>query len=398
MTARRRKRRRSIINVKKFAAIIAAAAAAVVVLVLLLHTGTVYTKQGSIDYETQQQAVVVRDEQVISAENYGTAEFVASEGERVAQGALVAEVYKLGYNEKVMSELVDVKTKIMQYQENNVLADVIDADLDAINSDITKKGEEISQIINGQSDKNLVTAEKELNQLLQDKEDYLKNKINADAQLTEYYDQETQLEERVNSWRQEVVAPAAGPVSFYFDGCEELINAQNIQQLTIQNINDILNGSTLGQTTSDGTVRPVYRLVNNYEWYLVMVSTTPVQEFAIGNQFQIAFDEYLDKQYVGNVVGVRQEESGYVYTVKITDDIGQLLSTRRTKAKIYTTFEGIMVPTSSIKTENGMTGIYVKDEYGSTFVEVNVLTEKDGQAIIEAANDYTLSEGMEIGA
>lgn len=397
MTARRRKRRRSIINVKKFAAIIAAAAAAVVVIVLLLHTGTVYTKQGSIDYETQQQAVVVRDEQVISAENYGTAEFVASEGERVAQGALVAEVYKLGYNEKVMSELVDVKTKIMQYQENNVLADVIDADLDAINSDITKKGEEISQIINGQSDKNLVTAEKELNQLLQDKEDYLKNKINADAQLTEYYDQETQLEERVNSWRQEVVAPAAGTVSFYFDGCEELINAQNIQQLTIQNINDILNGSTLGQTTSDGTVRPVYRLVNNYEWYLVMVSTTPVQEFAIGNQFQIAFDEYLDKQYVGNVVGVRQEESGYVYTVKITDDIGQLLSTRRTKAKIYTTFEGIMVPTSSIKTENGMTGIYVKDEYGSTFVEVNVLTEKDGQAIIEAANDYTLSEGMEIG-
>ena len=129
-----------------------------------------------------------------------------------------------------------------------------------------------------------------------------------------------------------------------------------------------------------------------------MVSTTPVQEFAIGNQFQIAFDEYLDKQYVGNVVGVRQEESGYVYTVKITDDIGQLLSTRRTKAKIYTTFEGIMVPTSSIKTENGMTGIYVKDEYGSTFVEVNVLTEKDGQAIIEAANDYTLSEGMKIGA
>ena len=203
----------------------------------------------------------------------------------------------------------------------------------------------------------------------------------------------------MESWQEILTAPTAGVVSFYFDGCEALLNAENIEQLTIKDINDILNGSTLTQITADSAETPLYRLVNSYDWYLLIVSKNAIDEFDMGQTFQIAFDEYLDKQYTGSVVGVREEDAGFVYAIEIQDDIGTLLNTRRTTAKIYSVFEGVKVPASAVKTVEGMTGVYVVDGYEKTFVPVRVLIEQDGMAIIEAADDSVkIAAGMEIKA
>ena len=396
----RPKRRRVRRPNKKFYLFLAVCAAAVFGVVFLInYTRTVETVGGKISFETQQACVLVRDEQVISAENYGKVSFIATEGEYVTADAQVAQIYKKGYNDKVLSDLLEVQTKIGQYQENNILGDVLDQDLLAINTSIEQKAEEIAAAVNGKTDVNLIGLEKDLNRLMADKQEYLKNKVNADTQLQDYYAQEAQLKERVESWQEILTAPTAGVVSFYFDGCEALLNAENIEQLTIKDINDILNGSTLTQITADSAETPLYRLVNSYDWYLLIVSKNAIDEFDMGQTFQIAFDEYLDKQYTGSVVGVREEDAGFVYAIEIQDDIGTLLNTRRTTAKIYSVFEGVKVPASAVKTVEGMTGVYVVDGYEKTFVPVRVLIEQDGMAIIEAADDSVkIAAGMEIKA
>ena len=134
----------------------------------------------------------MRDEQVISAENYGKVSFIATEGEYVTADAQVAQIYKKGYNDKVLSDLLEVQTKIGQYQENNILGDVLDQDLLAINTSIEQKAEEIAAAVNGKTDANLIGLEKDLNRLMADKQEYLKNKVNADTQLQDYYAQEAQ--------------------------------------------------------------------------------------------------------------------------------------------------------------------------------------------------------------
>ena len=396
----RPKRRRVRRPNKKFYLFLAVCAAAVFGVVFLInYTRTVETVWGKISFETQQACVLVRDEQVISAENYGKVSFIATEGEYVTADAQVAQIYKKGYNDKVLSDLLEVQTKIGQYQENNILGDVLDQDLLAINTSIEQKAEEIAAAVNGKTDANLIGLEKDLNRLMADKQEYLKNKVNADTQLQDYYAQEAQLKERVESWQEILTAPTAGVVSFYFDGCEALLNAENIEQLTIKDINDILNGSTLTQITANSAETPLYRLVNSYDWYLLIVSKNAIDEFDMGQTFQIAFDEYLDKQYTGSVVGVREEDAGFVYAIEIQDDIGTLLNTRRTTAKIYSVFEGVKVPASAVKTVEGMTGVYVVDGYEKTFVPVRVLIEQDGMAIIEAADDSVkIAAGMEIKA
>jgi putative membrane fusion protein len=153
----------------------------------------------------------------------------------------------------------------------------------------------------------------------------------------------------------------------------------------------------LAQTTASETERPLYRLVDNYKWYLLIVSADPIQEFESDNDFMIVFKDYVDQQYTGKVVGKREEEAGFIYAIEINDDIGPLLNTRRADATIHTVFEGIKVPSKSIKTVENVQGVYLIEDNEKTFIPVNVLIDQDGYSIIEPIDGSdTLQAGQEI--
>ncbi|MEG2957081.1 MAG: HlyD family efflux transporter periplasmic adaptor subunit, partial [Christensenellaceae bacterium] len=285
---------------------------------------------------------------------------------------------------KVMNELIEIQTKIEQYQENEMLKDVQDPKLQEVNTQITQKSEEINHIINGEQDGDLVLAERELKDLMTQKQQYLRESVAADQQLQDFYSQEKQLLERVDAWREMVSAPQAGVVSFYLDGAESVLNAANIKKITSADVTDILNGSTVKQevTVDSEAEKPLFRLVNNFKWFLIAKSDTPIDELSNSTVISIAFDDYLDKQYTGTVVGSVAEENTYIYAIEIADDIGALLNTRRTDAKIFTKFEGFKVPKNAIKTREDMIGVYVVTGHDRTFVPVDIKIEKDGYAII----------------
>ncbi len=385
----RRKKQSFRPNAKFYIFLGAVAAAVVLILFFVLTINTVAVEQGSAQFETQAPVVVVRDEQVIAAENYEKASYLVPEGERVEADTPVAEVYKWGYIDKVMNDLIDVETKIQQYQENNVLSGVSDPELDALNTQIAAKAEEIRTLISSKTG-DVIKAQRELTDLMAQKQDYLKGAVTADQQLDEFYSQEQQLQERVNGWREVMSAPEAGVVSFYFDGNESLLNADNIKSVTSETVRNIIDGTAENQLAEDGAAQPLYRLVNNFKWYILIDSQNAVREFANGNTFAIVFDDYPDRQFEGTVVGNVTEDGQYVYVVEISEDIGSLLNTRRADAKIYTTFEGLKVPEESVKEQDGQAGVYVVIGREKTFVPVEVKIVKDGSAIISPIEEGTL--------
>jgi putative membrane fusion protein len=273
-----------------------------------------------------------------------------------------------------------------------------------INNQIVQKTLEATQIINGSAEGNILQCERELNDLLKQKQNFLRDTVTPDATLNEFYANEQTLQERVdNEWSDTIVAPEAGVVSFYFDGAEELLNAENITTVTTDELDEILNGGAgdAAEGQDDETAeKPLFRLVNNYQWFLVAVSDTEIPELAQGNVFSIAFDDYLDKQYEGTVVGtVTEEEGGYIYALEITDDIGQLLNTRRTDAKIFTSFQGMKVPEEAIQEKDGVMGVTVVAGNERTFVPVRVKIMKEGSAIIEPIDEdsiLTVNQHVEV--
>lgn len=380
-----KRRRRA--NTKFYLFIGAIAVVAIVILFFIFNLQTVEVEQGTIPFEAEVSVVVVRDEQVISAQNYGKANYIASEGERVEAEAPVMEVYKWGYNEKVMNDLIDYQTKIEQYQENDFESE----ELANLQNQINTKAVELRNIINGTAEGDVITAERELKYLMTQKQQYLKDNVSADQQLEGFYAQEEEIQARVNNWRQQLTAPSAGVVSYYFDGAENTLNAANIENIKSEDIVDILNGTTSVQAPqNEETEKPVYRLVNSFKWYLVIRSETEIPEFANGREFSVAFDDYVARQYQGVVSGTVKEENDYLYVIEISDDIGELLNVRRTEARVFTQFKGLKIPEKALKEKDGVTGVYVVVGRDKTFVPVTVDIVKDGNAIITPAEEGSL--------
>jgi len=392
-----RKKRRISAKFYGFLGIVAAVVIAVVFFVS--KSDTVLVQEGEIEFSTQAPVVVVRDEQIIPADNFGKANYIAQEGERVEADTIVAEVYKWGYNDKVLSELLTLQSTIMQYQENTLMLGVDDPQLTSLNDQIVRKRSDIVTAISEKRSEDVITGEKELKDLLQQKQEYLNQTVTSDQQLELYHSQESQLKERVEGWRQVYAAPSAGVVSYYFDGAESLLNYGNIENITSADLLAILEGSQTATTgaTDESTEKPLFRLVNNFKWYILLYSPQPIPEITRDTTFTIAFDEYLDRQYQGKVVGTVTEDQSSIYILEMQEDIGELLDVRRTDAKLRTSYSGMKVPENAIVTEDGVLGVYVVSDKDKVFVPIDVKIQKDGQAIILPKEEGSLlSVGQEV--
>ena len=199
--------------------------------------------------------------------------------------------------------------------------------------------------------------------------------------------------ETIAGWRSEVSANEAGLVSFYFDGTEALMSKDNIGSFTAAGLEEVSEGKTVETPEHDQAYRPLYRVVDENEWYVVLLSDKRIPEMFIGSGFSLIFDDYLDFQFTGAVVNMSELENnnGFVYTILIEDDIGPLLDKRRVSAKVYNEMEGMRVPASCVKSTDEVD--YVETPDGEV-IPVYIIAD-DGEYVF--IQTYLGEKTLEIG-
>jgi len=346
MTVRRRPR-------LKFFMILSVIVIAVTALliVLLREPPTGVVERGSIEYEAAFDMLIVRDEVVYEAKNYGRTDFVAEEGSHVEVGDLVLQVYERGYNDETLSQLLELQKEIIDYQVEESRAGIIDPELEDINAGIDRQVKQIQAAVSDGRPEDILGLGRALEQMLDERKSYLKNVVVADEQLRSKYAEEQALLELIAGWRIDRMAEESGIVSFYFDGCESLMTKGNIGSFTKVVLEEVSSGRTVETAEEDTAFAPLYRVVDENEWYVVLQSDTRIPEMFRTNIFTIVFEDYLDTQYTGIVYDVSEleENDGFVYTILIQDEIGPLIGDRRVAAKVYTVIEGLCVPKACVK-------------------------------------------------
>ena len=301
----------------------------------------------------------------------------------MSAGSEIAYVYSGGYNEADMLSLQKLQNTIMDYQENNVLRDIQNQDLENLNQSIAAKSEEISQVVAGEEEGELLRLERELQALMSERAKYLRDTAQADDQLNAYYEEEAALETRIEDWKKTILAEADGLVSFYFDGTETLLTPSNMTKLTTQNIEDILGGKSFYKQDTATATNPLYRLVDQNLWYVVFMTEERVPEFENNTAFKVRFFEGDDDVYVGNVIDCVQDGSNYLYYFEFNQPVDKLLTVRQVNAEITADYVGIKVPMSAIVEEEGVKGVYYQDGEKKVFEPITVLIQEGDMAIIQ---------------
>lgn len=387
-------------NRKKLLYVAAGGGALLLIVLLILIFGgkkTFTAERGTLSFSTTGSGIVIRSEKLYTAEGYGKAEYIAEEGQVLSAGSPIADVYSNDYSDKDYAALKELQEKILDYQQNNAQSGIIDEDMVALSEQIASKTEQIRSVITGSSEGNLAQLQREISQLMDERADILRNAAKEDEQLASFYEQEQTLITRIQNYKRTLVAENDGIVSFYFDGTETLLTPENMPLLTARNINNILNGTFTYDTTAVTQSKPLYRLVDRNQWYVVMITDHEIPQFEQDTAFTVTFSFGADYTYTASVHDHISESGRELYYFKFNEDVDKLLRARQVNMEISARYVGIDVPQSALKKKDGVIGVYYVKDGRKTFEPVEVLTRQEKRAIIRAVDaGSTLSVGSEI--
>lgn len=122
---------------------------------------------GKLEADQTFTAIVLRDEQLITATEYSKLSCLAAEGQKVAKDTDIAMLYLSGYSGTDIENLEKLRNTIKDYQENNVLKSIVNKGLEDYNSNINDKMGEISAKAISRQTQDLAVAEADLRALMQ---------------------------------------------------------------------------------------------------------------------------------------------------------------------------------------------------------------------------------------
>jgi hypothetical protein len=381
-------------------------AVVVMVVALVLHAqATSLVEMGQTSFSATYDMLIIRSEVVYEAKNYGKTVFIAEEGQHVSAGDPIAQVYSWEYNDDTYSQLLSLQQQILDYEVTVSRAGVIDPQLDDVNSRISAKVAEVEAAVKEDRPQDALTLQRELEALMTERAEYLKSVVMVDDTLRGYYSDEAALEATISGWRMDLTANAEGVVSFYFDGNEALMTPANIGSFTEKALSEVAAGKTIKTGEGDAAYAPLYRIVDTDDWYVVMYSADAIPEMHEGSPYSLVFDEYIDHQYTGVVCNATTlaNNGGFVYTIRIQEDIGPLVGDRRVTARLVGEQQGWRVKKSCVQetrseTENGqtVTVTYVETADGQ-YVQVEIIADDGNYYLVRTVEGQgTLTEGQRI--
>lgn len=346
---------------------------------------------GSTSETRFMQAVIMRDETVASMDGNSTMVFVAEEGQTLQAGDEIAYIYSAGYSTKEMKKLETIRQDIRAYH-TTILSNIVDAELDRLDSNVHYLANQMKALVKGQATGSIMNLEIQLTEAMQTRQEYLRQNRREDTKLNSLYEDETKREASISSWRSVETAQEDGIVSFYMDGYEQYLSPENLANITIDGVKSVLAGQTADGSSSRLTTN-IYRLVNADRWYVLLLCSDATFNPATGQNFWLQMEGFEDVAYQSTVESVLKSGNETLTVLSVDDPMGPMLNQRKGNVKISAEVNGLYVPIGAIMTENNLTGVYVYDGAGGSFVPVQVVSTDGNTALVKPTVDGTLAHG-----
>jgi len=345
--------------------------------------------------ERQVDAVIVRDELVVSYEGLEKVDFIAAEGSYVSMGDPVADIYTTSYIQKEMNKLVTTRESIRAYHQE-LFAEMTDTTLERLDRDVQLKAIELKRLVTGENSGNMSNLEDELAAVMLERQNYLSANRLDDTKLMQLYQDESARTGSISHWRNSATADRSGIVSFYFDGYEDIVTAEGFTSLSADTLRRVFQGDTSIQTQKSKRSEQVFRIVSDEIWYVALISRDASWSPVTGQQLSFQLQGFEDLLYSGTVIGVQRSGNDVIIQLSCTDPIGPLAYQRAGRANvgIYTT--GLSVPVRALHFQNEQPGVWIQSNYGPTFIPVDILSQDNENAIIQPMQHDALYEGQTV--
>lgn len=327
----------------------------------------------------QISAVVVREEKIITSDTSGTLHFVLSDGERVAKGGTIANIYSNASVSVTVNRIEQLKSRIADIEEMQGYNDVEAADIALIN---TKVNNSLNELLRGVASGQFSSVEFDSAELLTN----ISRRQMITGEQTDFSERLTELKSELDTLNASLSQPVGSikaETSGYFvsgvDGYEDVLTCESIDQLTPESL-DALKADSVPDNT-------LGKIVSGYTWYIASkVDISDSLKYKVGDNltFKTTLKSSPELNVTVEKINTSQSDDKAVMIFSCQQMNSELASIRKgTMTIINNTYSGLKLPTKALRIQDGQAGVFVRSGMAVKFVSVNVVYRTDEYIICE---------------
>ena len=313
---------------------------------------TISAEKETVYESITEDAVTIRDEDVIVSPKSGTMVYDVKDGTRVEKGGVIANVFSSDAEAKSYSQLTNVEKQIAYYEEiisqttagNNSL-EVIDTTIEGSINDY------IRSLASGKLD-----LAQEQGELLADNINNRKitigESIDVNSILNELYAKRKNLQGNITK-KTAVVSEQAGYFVSTSDNAQVDADYEKATELSVSNIQSILKKS---QSKADKNA--VGKIVKSFDWYIACaVDNKSVTQLKEGTEVNVNFPQSDVGELPAKVAAINadaEKANKVALILKLGNMDESIAKIRSGKVEIrFNKYEGIKIPNDALRAVTG---------------------------------------------
>ena len=359
-----------------------------------------------LNIEVDASALILRNENLISANRSGILRPYKNSGEKVAIGDLVARIFPESA-QATLDQIDELDRQISERQVELISGSVLPED-DGIediyieyDKELVDYVNQIRTVSNTSSDNNFdKNIDEKITLKLRERSQELSTLSLGDETITNLISSRNNLQQSLEQYASNIYSPYSGVVSYLVDDYSKQLNESRLANLTAQVIDaDHDNTNKLGETIESGTA--AFNIIDEYSQYInVALEQETAELFTVGDYYVLDFPEQNISLEDANLAQMSQanEDGLVVLSFRSRRNLEILADIRKTNVSInLSSTRGLKAPNNAIL-ENESTGEFYVMVMRSGYVyrqKINRGPRDNNYSIISTDEDatYVLRDG-----
>ena len=331
---------------------------------------------------------VVRDEHFITNNVKGTTVSFARNGERVASGDTVSMVFASLDDAVSYMKISELQKSVEHYEELSGQANLQTMNINSLTEKIDNELVEFLELRDNNQYSDAVNSANQFRDSLTGKQIAVGEELDFSEELANLKNELTKLQNTKYSYT-EVKSDTAGYYISGSDGYEKVIDFKKIDEISARDVENAVK-SKASVASSD----VVGRVVESFKWYVVCsVDTEDTVNLSYNKQIYINFPyEGIEKLPV-TLYKIGDRTGDKTLLVLSCDLMNASLADLRIEdVQIITEeYTGYKIPNSSIRTVDGVKGVYVVRGNLLGFRKIHIVHSTDSYTLVdnpEGDSDY----------
>ncbi len=347
----------------------------VVAVCLVIFLPKSYAVQYDIVYDgIETKGMIIRDEYYTDLQNYEKLHYNnVVEGQFVDKDTDIVLAYKKGYIKNTLSKLLETETSIVNYL-NNIIVGYDDKNIHQYDFEI-----EVTIKAMSEEESGFIELYSKLCTLMNERAEYIRANFTPDQMLEDLYNDEKNLIESIDVWRDHIKATTDGFIGFYCDGAENKFNSANVLNISYSDYNSTIKKGF--DKNLNG-----FKIVGDSKWFL-FVEVDNVDSFNVGEYYQVYISNETEFEYA-YLEKVIDEKRGNALIFSFNDNVEKYLDLRETKVFIGSRYEGYSVKNKFVKNSS----VIVKVDKNKMTVPVEVLYTDKNRTVFKYNDQISLGQ------